>query len=222
MSKFIFKNAVPGRRVYEFQCTLQSRQCIALTSKGQQCRRKLSKGLPVCWFHLKQVFHIIIKPSTIAAAGTGMFACDPEGRRHQVVFRKGDVICPYVGTVLTKTALNRRYGRPADITAPYSTGGLRNTVIDAACVRGAAAYANDARNERNNAILATMQLNRAQQRELNEGIAPGHHFPAKIVALVADKDIQQDEEIFATYGPEYWEDGTSTNRTTGAKPRRRC
>jgi hypothetical protein len=222
--KFHFKNDAPQRdRTFDFQCTLKSQRCDAKTKTGAQCRRHVVKGLPFCWYHLKKEYHLIIKASTVPEAGSGLFACRDPASTSPIVFLPRQIILPYVGQNLTSAELNARYGAPRDITAPYAVS-EGNAIVDSACMRGSASFANDARTKRgNNANLKLVTLTDRQATQINGGRA-AHRVRAgdKVFCLVAQSMIRDNDEIFTSYGRGYWRDHVSTHSTSGTKPKRKC
>jgi hypothetical protein len=90
--------------------------------------------------------------------------------------------------VISDAELKRRYdyyldtGKLIEGTAPYGLVKEDGKVIDAGCVRKAGAYANDPKGSKHKA-----------NARLDDG---GN--------LVAEADIYQGDEIFASYGKEYW------------------
>lgn len=179
-----FRLTQDGDIVYE--CKLKSKQCKGQTPTGVRCQRKVVIGLPYCFSHTRKFFHLSIRESTIAGVGKGVFAWlaktelihedDPD-----LVFKPGNIICPYMGEKIDKEELDARY--PGDITAPYVIA-LRGTnkYEDAACERGIGSIINHKPKAEANAQLITK----------------GRH--AVVVAL---KNIYQDEEIFVFYSAEY-------------------
>lgn len=221
MSKFKFTNNTPShKKAYTFSCTLKSKRCDAKTRQGQHCKRKLVKGLPYCWYHLKHNSKLVIAPSTIKGAGTGIYACSAD---EEPVFKKGTIIIPYYGEALSEKQLNARYGSPDDITAPYAVSNGKGKIIDAACERGAASFSNDARTLRNNAVLDSVTLTSKQAAHLNTGRFMNKlRAGQKVICIIAKRDIKNGQEIFLDYGDDYWEDMYSKHSTSGTKPKRQC
>ena len=187
--RFSAREQMAGGRVVprNFSCKLDSRRCTARNPRtDKQCSRMVTKSLPYCWQHNKLVARVVIKPSGIRQAGLGLFACDSKKHGNAFVFKQGDFIAPYNAPRVRPQELTRRYGK--DVTGPYAysykTGRGRVVYLDAACARSLAAYANDARDERNNA-----ELDRRGQR----------------TGLYALRNIRNGEEIFTSYGPSYWQ-----------------
>ena len=165
-----------------FSCNYQCMQCSAQTKNETRCKRTTCKYLPYCYTHLKSIKGVVVKPSAIPNAGDGLYALKK--------FKPGDKILDYTGEVLNLEQRNKRYGTSPSDYAPYgletkSTPPVK--IVDAACKRCAAAYANDRRGQPpqvvNNAKLATHQ---------GKG------------SLKAIKNINPGQEIYVGYGPAYW------------------
>ena len=127
-----------------FQCDLESRVCDAHSvSTNEPCRRRCVIGLTKCWSHTRSELHLRIDDSP---HGKGVFAHNPRAAAQDVpVFRgnarRGDVIVPYMGEVITEAQRETRY---ATSTAPYLMSPTANRHIDAACVRGIGSMINHA------------------------------------------------------------------------------
>lgn len=174
-----------------------------------------------------------------------------------VVFRPGDLIARYIGEYLTEHELDQRYG---DFVAPYaiqlnalrnlyrddddgSDSGFRRSermkrelknFIDAACVRGIAAAANDSANPKDiNAEFLEYthhgkelikekekQSSRKNKKASSSATAAADYYtfessqigtdagqlhPKHVnIGLFASKIIYNGDEIFVSYGDEYW------------------
>ncbi len=117
-----------------------------------------------------------LKPSKIAGAGTGLFA--------KKKIKKGDFICWYFGVLIGKDMTeNEYYDSDYLLTNPH----LQNYVIDAedplSCF---GRYANDS--------LSLRKTNSKFQYYTNTQSA----------GLEATKDIKKGEEIYVSYGTEFW------------------
>ena len=235
MATFDYKNNRNPEQVFDFKCKLQSKRCIGVsknkkdpTKKGVQCKRKVVNGLPFCWYHLKSASHLTIKPSGIAGAGTGLFACDPtkDDDSDDVVFKMGDLIVPYVGEHVSSDTIDDRYGDADYTTAPYAVTKRDGHIIDSACLRGAGAIANDARGAANNAKIVAKKINTTIANRLNASRATGHLLRpnTNVLSLIATKPIKQGKEVFANYGADYWEhwDEHTDHKTSGKAPNRKC
>lgn len=105
----------------------------------------------------------------------------PTNRRGRPVFRRGNRICSYGGTQVSDLELSARYDLEGlECVAPYAVRAGPDTVVDAACMRDAGAYANDSFN------------------------SPVYNAELHSTHLRAIRDIYQGDEICIAYGPEYW------------------
>jgi hypothetical protein len=138
-----------------FSGDLERKRCIGHNKSGQRCKRYVCIGLPYCFTHSLEHFQLKIRPSTIAHAGKGLFACsnNKNARANAVIFLPNRVICQYTGQVITRDELENRYG---DYTGPYAVQLQINngTVIDSALSRGIASLANHKDRDDANAELA--------------------------------------------------------------------
>lgn len=177
----------------KFSCALESRQC-EYVKNGHRCRLRTKRALPYCWQHAQIVDHVIIKQSTIKAAGMGLFACDRNKDKGEVVFRKGDRITMYarkahgnqpaVGEFMKDKDMADRYGEC--VTAPYGVDAPRKGIaVDTACQRSIGSYANTSKTAAS--ANAEMQWTKRDTE----------------LALIAKKPIRNGEEIFWYYGKTY-------------------
>jgi hypothetical protein len=120
-----------------------------------------------------------------------LFAYDPDAQRGAIVFQEGDKFGRYNKEQISAAELERRY--PGDVTSPYAWQKNQSEAIDAACVREVGSLANDARGSRfrNNARIWYRMRQVGGRRK-------------KEICLQATRPIKQGEEIFVSYGPEYW------------------
>ncbi len=186
--EFVYEDT--GRNGTSFACPLTALKCRGQTKSGAACTRWSVKGVPYCWQHLLSKKNLRVFPSREVPGQLGLFASttakpsdgDGDGDGDDdMLFDAGDTIVRYFGERKTKAEIDARYGRR---TAPYTVqvGGVRgDKFIDAACVRGAGAYANHHR-RRNN----------------TEFVASGNN-----VLMVATKPIYDGDEILVDYGAQY-------------------
>lgn len=193
-------------------------QCTAPTSRGNRCKNRTCRDTKYCWLHLRTLHKIVIKPSYIKGAGLGLFAMKrlkkrprmAKGRRgkknEEPVFKRGTRIIKYEGKHMTLDEVNALYDYEADVgpgargdqkhrmigpTAPYTTCTTidgKEVCIDAACVRGAAAYANS---------IANVKSSHPARRRLNVKIKEGY--------MVATKNIYAGDELLLDYKNVYWD-----------------
>jgi hypothetical protein len=132
---------------------------------------------PYCPQHTKLILGLEVKDSTIPNAGKGLFAVRG--------FRKNDKITEYTGIVLTKSQIDQLYGKLDQDLSPYAVQISEDLFMDSSCARSIAAFANDSKSH-NNAKLST---NRLTNR----------------VFLRAIKNINPQDEIFTSYGENYFQ-----------------
>ncbi len=180
--------------VSRFNCKLQSRQCeYIIPQSRRRCKLNTRRALPYCWLHAQIVDHVIISKSLIRNAGMGLFACDRNKSKHDVVFHKGDTITMYarkgnkharkIGEFMTDDQINDRYGECT--TAPYGIDSYKaRHAVDTACERSIGSYANGSKTAKD----ANAEIVWFNNREL---------------ILVATKKIYNGDEITWYYGKEY-------------------
>jgi hypothetical protein len=158
------------------QSIRKSQQCVASTLKDKQCRKRTAHT-EKCWIHLAKQNNLRIKPSHIIGGGKGLYAWKRK-------IPRGTNIGKYTGRQLTKKQLNQRYG---DETAKYALCNRRGNCIDSNYTTdGAPRFANDARK-------TPFQNNAKMKGSRN------------IFRLKASKAIPPNQEIFTSYGKEYWQ-----------------
>ena len=217
----------------EWQEVLSCFRCEHRSMQAIQCRRRSCLTLPRCWQHLKIDYNLRIGRTTLIDENgdrlpfKGLFACkslragpnNAPVNPNAAVFRKNDIIAPYVAEVLTREALKGRY--PDDEVGPYASRGIKVPVpewnqdhdgpqprrkkkgsrrfghrkkvsyfyIDGATRRSAASLANTCLPEDN-------CVNNAY---IYDSVTAGM-FPN----LVAIKPIYDGQEIFTGYGQSYY------------------
>lgn len=130
----------------QWTCQLRNSRCLAFTKNkvgGQprQCNRVTFRH-PFCLQHCKNYLGLTVKPSRIA--GCGLVATK--------TFKVGDVLLPYTG----------QEERRADLQAngihdlPYAFATTSGNVMNAACQRGLAAYANASLHGQHKANITTV------------------------------------------------------------------
>lgn len=172
-----------GRK--KFSCNLPSNPCGHVLKNGGHCKRKVIIGMPLCYQHLQQEYHIKIAKSTIPDAGKGLFAKIPgDNNPNTVVFHQGDEVVEYIGDEISKTERIRRYGK---WTAPYGVQVTREgAAVDSACRRGAGSLGN---------------MKTGDPRENNAKLDITAEDDRLIVK--ATKNIKNGQEIFINYGKDY-------------------
>jgi len=157
-----------------------------------QCKRQTVVGCGICWQHLRKLYQLRIRKSTLTvegkSIGKGLFAVtthDPE----RVIFQSGEHIVDYVGEIIAEHEREERYG---DGTGPYciegedsdSEDGFDTPLVDCAFTRGVAAFANH-----------------KSEPEANARYVFDEDRNVHIVAAI--KDIYSGEEFFCNYGNKY-------------------
>lgn len=166
-----------------FTCTLERRRCAHThPATGVQCSRVQYIGAGLCWQHLAIDRRVKIAASNIPGAGKGLFAFSRKEAPGAVLFRRGDVIVPYDGELLSRRAHDARYGVGRQSTAPYSIERSKTQFEDGACLRGVGSLVNTRKGP--NAKLAPA--------------AKGH-----TVKIVATRTIRNNDEIAVSYGRSY-------------------
>lgn len=162
-----------------FNAPLQCAQCTYVKpSDNQQCRRSACIGLPMCYSHIVDAFHVRIQDSTMSGAGKGLFAFRKGANPGDVVFFRKDYICPYNGEAIDAETLDARYGK---YTAPYGMQLTQSIFHDAATKRGIGSLANHKPTRDANCRLVVNQR-------------------TKETSIQALKSIKHGEELFCNYG----------------------
>ena len=160
-----------------FRCELKEDKC---NTRG--CHKRVVLAHPKCKEHGRKHLKLDIDISTRPEHGLGLFAyCHNNEDVKRVCFNKNDVIVEYIGDIIDKKELLRRYGKN---TSPYALEfDNKKEYIDPACCRGYGAYAN--------------------HRPIHECNAKfDQRYPNKI-EIIATKAIKNREEIFVNYGNKY-------------------
>ena len=210
-----------AKRKYTFKsanhaCKLKCEQCLAKTRGGKRCKRASCYD-EACFQHMKSEKNVVIKTSTIPNAGMGLFATwSPDlGNkadyidRKKPIFKKDMDVCYYGGEVLTQEELNTRY--PGEKLAPYAisvTISGKIFTVDAACIRGAGSMVNDSKTPNQNAKLVHRRV-RTSEKDSNgipmmNGAFQSPSGTWYTIVIQARKGIYHGDEIFASYGKDYW------------------
>lgn len=143
---------------------------------------------------------IEIKQSFIKDAGLGLFATTG--------FRKGDIITEYDGEVISDTDAKKkralRDGSDSHIASltPFHTAIDGRGITATSWGRGGGAFVNDTKNNKfNNAKFATYTPPDSAPfgKDKRTGLPSLDH-----VYLIATRDIEASEEIYAPYENDYW------------------
>jgi len=131
---------------------------------------------PFCRFHLRSMLELDVDMSTVPGAGRGLFSL--------VDRPKGARLVEYLGEVLSSDENNQRY--PKDTVGVYCLRVSASVFLDSALFRGVGAVANaPPSGTRPNARFVT-------------------HAASKSARLEGTRPIKAGEEIFVSYGAEYW------------------
>lgn len=216
-----------GPEEIHFTCKLVGIQCEGTTKDKKRCTRQTVKALPYCWQHYQKINRVRIAKSSVPNAGFGLFVCDTTKKKGELVFKKKDLIAQYNGDVLDAAQLNLRYGEGGQ-TATYTWNNSDlNEYLDSACKRYLGAYANDPKGtgKRANAKIDYKLVNQRDRDHINP-----HRYrdlPDRISGLVAIKDIYNGDEIFVSYGAQWWNGvlgkyNVRSETINGAKTNQRC
>lgn len=123
-----------------------------------------------------------VKKSAIPGAGKGLFA--------KSLFKRGERIVEYTGEVITWAECRRRNEKLDGIGAYYFYISDRKCVDAQHCPDSLARYANDAAG-----IVRIPGIRNNARFEVHRGRP----------YIIASKNIKPGEEIFVSYGKEYWD-----------------
>ncbi len=163
-----------------FSCALLSERCTSTNKNKKRCSRHCVIGTPYCWSHLLSLHHLRILKSGVPNAGKGLFVLNTNEDEGKVVFKKGELVCPYGGQLINKRTLESRYG---DKTAPYAIQLTHEWYRDASCERGVGSLIN------HDSKKANVKFSVNQQ--------------SKTVSIKAKRNLKNGEELFVSYGREY-------------------
>jgi len=139
----------------DFRCTLETAKCSI-----HGCEAVTSYPIGFCENHLRSEKKLEVRLSSIANAGYGIFAYDPEaGQKGEAVFSKGSIVVGYLDglteemkkkTMLSYDRLKSRYGtvyrarykKYVPIQGPYCLSVKKELFADTACCRTAASFIN--------------------------------------------------------------------------------
>ena len=178
-----------------FDGQLESNRCTCIKLDGTRCRKQVIIGLDYCFIHNKSQKHLQTKQSNIPNAGTGVFAYMSNVDNNHIVFRIGDVICPYNAEIVDNATVQARYGNH---TAPYALKINRGLVLDGALRRCLGSLINSTTFARANCSFA-----------LNNR--------TNTVNIKAIKHIKNGTELLISYGDAYMLNEAGVNYATNAK-----
>lgn len=183
--------------IIQFEAPMKVTQCKGKTLEGSRCQRKICLSYPYCWQHTKVYQRLTVKASAaLASIGVsgqkGLYAHQPDNPKIPVFF-KDEPIVKYQGERLHDDKLELRYQYPdaphGVVMSPYAMELDDEWSIDAALLRGVAAYANSpvGTGKKSNARLEVDETGR---------------YPT--AWLVASRNIYHDQEILTQYGRDYF------------------
>lgn len=164
---------------HHFDGEVQTVQCSFTKPNGEQCKNRVCIGQPYCWLHERIGHHLKISASKIPGAGLGLYAHNGKDN-NEIVFKKGELICPYYGEVIDQNELISRYGSK---TAPYGVEIQANQIYeDGALQRGIGSLINHFPKQKN------CRFSVSKKKRIN---------------VIATKNIRNGEEIYTSYGRSY-------------------
>ena len=165
--------------IRDFNGQLMCRKWRYVKADGHQCQKTMCIDLPYCYIHNRIAFKLRVKPSRIPNAGVGLFVDDTEQPIGQVIYRKGDKICPYYGAMINEAEVDRRYDGS---TAPYTLQVQKGLSMDGALQRG----------------IGTLINHKSFQQGANCVFGVDRQNNAFIKAY---KDIRNGDELYCNYNP---------------------
>jgi len=117
-------------------------RCIATRKDGQRCKSSVCVGINVCWQHSLKYLKLKSGRTTLRQNNQrldfgALFACDRSKPSTAVIFHANDIVCAYLGQVITEETLNERYGEDNQAVAPYAAriGQGPNSYIEDSALR---------------------------------------------------------------------------------------
>jgi hypothetical protein len=179
MPKYFHFHIDTKHMTHHFDAQMHTMRCEYVKQNGERCKNNVIIGQPFCWIHERVGNHLKIAKSLIQDAGLGLFAYNGKDDR-EVVFKKGEVICPYYGEIIDERELIRRY---ADKTAPYAIEIKAHEIYeDGALQRGIGSLVNHWPRKKN------VRFSVSRERRVN---------------IVALRNIRNGEELYVSYGRGY-------------------
>ena len=157
--------------------------CSALTrqGKGAPCKNNACATSEFCASHTRSLFDLVLKPSKIKEAGTGLYTTKDIPKNHN--------IAKYTGQIKTQEEFDAspsNYG----IAIPHKR------VMDAKSTQsGLARYANDCR---------TSNKKDGECKGNNTRFVLNTRAGKTTIWLRATKNITAGSELFVSYGSKYW------------------
>lgn len=154
-------------------------RCHGTTINNERCKRRTCKYGIYCFQHAKSMYGLKLGQSNIAGANIGLFATKDIQNNKNII--------EYTGLIRSHDDFNTN-------PSPYGVHLNNTTVLDARSTQSSIArYANDCRaiNKRNGECRGNnARLTNAHNNRIN---------------LRSTKNIRAGQEIFASYGREYWQ-----------------
>jgi uncharacterized protein len=156
------------------------------SQNGVRCPRGSFVHAPYCRFHLRAVLNLDVKTSTIPDAGLGLFS---------LVSRPvGFNLVEYMGELLSAEETERRY--PKNSSGTYCLKLTNSFFLDSALSRGVGSLANHP----------------------GKGTKPNVKFVVctrkKSARLEVIEKVKAGDEIFVSYGDDYWKDAKNSTHFT--------
>lgn len=213
----VIKSSMPYKYVHAdvtrdkprtFECVLECRQCRAEREDGEQCRRNVCIWLPFCWQHTRRILGVKIAPSKALPGSLGLYSVNG--------FKKGDLVAPYGGEVLSAAEIRKRYG----VVNEYSLGPYLLYSVDSACVRFVASAANGAFGQVPSSA-SNVYFDKTCHRfgtfkkkgEEHDGLVLSRDNMGVKYWSIAQRDILPGEEILADYGVADYETAFARRQT---------
>ena len=174
------------------------RRVKVVESKCWLCETWNRKTAPFCEECLKKHLQLEIKPSEGRGEGLFVVATEDKKKHSNTVFRKGDVILPYLGDVWKQEMWDARFekgdqhiGGPYAVSAMFvdNNGTSQSVVVDCLRRRSAASMVNSVKGRKNEKPNA--EMNCYTGGTMDE------------VWIEARCDIKPGEEILVDYGNDY-------------------
>jgi hypothetical protein len=211
---------------------IQCSRCICAKKNGQRCTRSVCIGSLICWQHGIEYLNVRagqtkLKFNHERLSFAGLFACDQKRNGTAVIFKEGDLVCPYVGEFIEQDELDERYGEGDDTVAPYALNvghGANAFIEDSALRRSHGSLANTILPLHNQYQWAAAGTQNVPNVKIDVITINGN----EMAVLKAIRPIKNSQEIYCRSHDEngnleYVMHGDEVKHTTkGYKPSKRC